>query len=63
MQRFRTEVPVPTAAPSRAKRRRLDVRSYSIRIVPPADRCVVQSLLRALRRACGLYEGNTRPGA
>ncbi|KAN0141013.1 hypothetical protein V8E53_001457 [Lactarius tabidus] len=36
MQRFRTEVPVPTAPPSRAKRRRLD------------------SLLRALRRACGL---------
>jgi hypothetical protein len=30
MQRFRTEVPVPTAPPSRAKRRRLDVRRYSI---------------------------------
>ena len=55
-------LPPLVAYPSRTKRRRLDV-CYRIllQVHASADGVFVQSLLRALRRACGLSMG-TRSG-
>ncbi len=62
-----TAVPVPGASPSRAKRKRLDVRySYFAQLHAFVGQCsfvdgvFVQSVLRALYRACGLSK-DTRP--